>query len=216
MNDSRELKFPSLSEVINRKDDKGNFVLTPLSYTDDHLEPFIGGRTVKFHYYGHLQAYIDKVNALKGEYPADVTIEKILSCARDYSSLYQNASQMFNHYFYFEQFSPKGVKQPLSQMNRLIENEYGTWNSLKAQIIDAAMSIFGSGWVFLTRSKNGAFSIHQYTGTGTPLDENMLMAIDVWEHAYYLDYQNDRRKYVENFFRALDWSVLERRLYESK
>ena len=100
----------------------------------------------------------------------------------------------------------------MPKMKYLIENEYGTWDKLKAQITDEAMSLFGSGWVFLTRTKNGAFGIHSYVGTGTPLTENMLIALDVWEHAYYLDYQNNRKMYIEEFFKLIDWEVVERRL----
>lgn len=216
MNNNKEsVKVTLLHEVMNRKDDKGNFVLTPLLYTDDHLEPYIGERTVRYHYYKHLQAYIYKVNVLKakakGIVPNDASIENIIE-AETRGSLFNNASQVFNHYFYFEQLNPKGAKEPMPKMKYLIENEYGTWDKLKAQITDAAMSIFGSGWVFLTRAKNGAFSIHSYVGTGTPLTENMLIALDVWEHAYYLDYQNDRKLYIERFFEAIDWSVIEKRL----
>lgn len=214
-NNKEDIKITLLHEVINRKDAKGNFILTPLPYTDDHLEPYIGERTVRYHYYRHLQAYIDKVNVLKakakGIVPNDASIENIIE-AETRGSLFNNASQVFNHYFYFEQLNPKGVKEPMPKMKYLIENEYGTWDKLKAQIADVAMSLFGSGWVFLTRAKNGALSIHSYVGTGTPLTENMLIALDVWEHAYYLDYQNDRNLYIERFFEAIDWSVVEKRL----
>ena len=213
MDNKESIKTISLHEVMNRKNDKGNFVLTPLLYTDDHLEPYIGERTVRYHYYKHLQAYIDKVNVLKakGVVPNDASIENIIE-AETRGSLFNNASQVFNHYFYFEQLNPKGAKEPMPKMKYLIENEYGTWDKLKAQITDVAMSLFGSGWVFLTRAKNGAFSIYSYVGTGTPLTENMLIALDVWEHAYYLDYQNDRKLYIERFFEAIDWSVIEKRL----
>lgn len=202
----------TLSEVMNRKDSEGNFVLSPLPYTDDHLEPYIGERTVRYHYYKHLQAYISKVNSLKNP-NYDRSIEEIIRFNEiRQNSLYNNASQVFNHYFYFEQLNPKGVKEPMPKMKWLIENEYGTWDRLKFAITDVAMSIFGSGWVFLTRAKNGAFSIHRHTGTGTPFTEKMLIALDVWEHAYYLDYQNDRKAYIDNFFEAIDWSVIENRL----
>ena len=200
-------------EMINKKDDEGNFILAPLPYTDDHLEPYIGERTVRYHYYKHLQAYINTINVLKakGIVPNDASIENLIE-TETRGSLFNNASQMFNHYFYFEQFNPKGVKEPMPKMKYLIENEYGTWDKLKAQITDEAMSLFGSGWVFLTRTKNGTFGIHSYVGTGTPLTENMLIALDVWEHAYYLDYQNNRKMYIEEFFKLIDWEVIERRL----
>lgn len=215
MNDNKEpIKTPSLHEVMNRKDDKGNFVLTPLSYTDDHLEPYIGTRTVRFHYWKHLRAYIDKVNALKEKFPLDVTIEELIGTKRD-TPLYNNSSQVFNHYFYFEQLNPKGAKQPLPMMRFLIEKHYGSWDELKSQIVKVGMDVFGSGWVFLTTNRERkCLWIRSFSGTGTPIYEIPLLALDVWEHAYYLDYQNDRKLYIERFFEAIDWSVIERRLTE--
>lgn len=206
----------SLHEVMNRKNDKGNFVLTPLPYTDDHLEPYIGTRTVRFHYWKHLRAYIDKVNALKENLLPSVTIEDIIKTKEvQGSSLYNNASQVFNHYFYFEQLNPKGSKKPLPIMWSLIEKHYGSWDNLKSKIVTAGMDIFGSGWVFLTTDRERkTLWIRSFMGTGTPKGEYEfpLLALDVWEHAYYLDYQNDRKLYIERFFETLDWSVIERRL----
>ena len=219
MDDNKEpIEVPSLHEVMNRKDDKDKFILTPLSYTDDYLEPFIGERTVRFHYYKHLQAYIDNINRLKGDYYTDFTIEKLLLfCIDSYADLYKNASQVFNHYFYFEQLNTRGSKQPLPIMWSLIVKYYGSWDNLKAQIIKAGMNIFGSGWVFLTTDKQReCLWIRSFSGTGTPKGtyEIPILALDVWEHAYYLDYQNDIKLYIERFFEAIDWSVVERRLCE--
>lgn len=217
MNDNKEpIKTSSLHEAMNRKDDKGNFVLTPLPYTDDHLEPYIGTRTVRFHYWKHLRAYIDKVNALKGKFPLDVTIEGLIGATKE-SPLYNNSSQVFNHYFYFEQLNTKGAKQPLPMMWSLIERHYGSWDNLKAQIIKAGMDVFGSGWVFLTTDRERkCLWVRSFSGTRTPkgVYEIPILALDVWEHAYYLDYQNDRKLYIERFFEAIDWSVIERRLTE--
>ena len=200
---------------MNRKDGEGNFVLSSLSYTDDHLEPYIGERTVRFHYGKHLKAYIDKVNSLKRTgYPKGVTIEELIKSNERFDNpLYRNASQVYNHYFYFEQLNPKGTRQPMPLMKRLIENHYGTWDNLKSQIMNAGMSVFGSGWVFLTTDRHrNTLWIRPFVGTHTPRTEIMVLALDVWEHAYYLDYQNDRAKYIENFFGAIDWSVIENRI----
>lgn len=201
----------NIHEIMNKKDDKGNFVLTPLPYTDDHLEPFIGSKTVKYHYYKHLQAYIDKVNALKGEYPADITIEGIIRSARSYSDLYRNASQVFNHYFYFEQLNIKEPSDPLPLTDALICGQYGSVKKFKQLIVDAGMRIFGSGWVFVTKTRNKLW-IRPYTETFTPVNETPIMALDVWEHAYYLDTHNNRHGYICNFFDLMDWSVIERRI----
>lgn len=198
---------------MNKKDDKGNFVLASLPYTDDYLEPYIGARTVRYHYWKHLRAYIDNVNSLKKN---SRSIEQILrsEVLENYGSLlYENVSQVFNHYFYFEQLDPKGSRQMLDKTKQLVEKYYGSWDTLRSWVIDAGMSIFGSGWVFLTTDKEGkALWIRSFPGTGTPIIEVPLLALDVWEHAYYLDYQNDRKTYIERFFEAIDWSVIERRL----
>lgn len=217
MGDKDFIRSTSLYEGMNQKDDKGNFLLAPLPYTDDHLEPYIGERTVRYHYYKHLQAYINKVNALKTKF-VDTTIEEIIreESVIDYGGpLYNNASQVFNHYFYFEQLNPKGAKQPLPMMEHLIERHYETWDNLKSKIVEVGMDVFGSGWVFLTTDKERkCLWIRSFTGTGTPKAEYEvpLLALDVWEHAYYLDYQNDRKLYIERFFEAIDWSVIEKRL----
>lgn len=205
----------SLHEVMNRKDAEGNFILTPLPYTDDHLEPFIGTRTVRFHYWNHLGAYIDRVNKLKGRVSID-SIEDIISKEAKInpgSPLYNNASQVFNHYFYFEQLNPKGIGHPLPMMRHLIEKYYRTWDNLKSYMVEAAMSVFGSGWVYLTTDKEGkSLWIRTFTGTFTPIIEVPLLALDVWEHAYYLDYQDNRRLYVERLFELIDWLIIEKRL----
>lgn len=203
----------NLHDVINKKDNKGNFILSPLPYTDDHLEPYIGERTVRFHYWKHLKAYIDKVNSLKGRYSPDITIEELIRDNENLNNpLYKNATQVHNHYFYFEQLNPNGIHVPMSRMQSIIERERGSWDKLKSEITDRAMNIFGSGWVFLVLTKSGRLSIMSYTDSGTPRNVTRLLALDVWEHAYYLDYQNDRKMYIESFFKAIDWCVVERRL----
>lgn len=208
----------ALHNVINRKDANGNFVLGPLPYTNDYLEPYIGERTVRYHYWNHLGAYIDQVNAIRMARPNDYcyqgTIEDlILKNKSNEGILYKNASQVYNHYLYFSQLNAKGTKSPMNKMLTLIEQQYGTWENLKAQLIDACMAVFGSGWVFLTIDyERKTLQIKPFVGTTTPTNEITLLAIDVWEHAYYLDYQNNRRRYLENFFEAIDWLVVERRL----
>ena len=208
-----------IHEIINKRDDAGNFMLSPLPYTDDHLEPYIGERTVRFHYWKHLQAYINKVNNLKkndGSLSDNATIEDIIR-ETSYGDLFNNASQVFNHYFYFEQLGFNGALLPLPKTQALGEKHYGSWDNLKAKIIEDGMSIFGSGWVFLTTDTHREnLWIRTFVGTGTPLAEIPLLALDVWEHAYYLDYQNDRRTYMENLFNTINWEIVENRLTKDK
>lgn len=206
----------TIHNIINKKDDNGNFILSPLPYTDDYLEPYIGSRTVRFHYYKHLSTYIDNVNAQKGKYTCDVSIEDILTKEETTrGSLYLNASQVFNHYFYFEQLRYKGCRKLSRAFMNVIEINYGSLDNMLSLIKDAGKNIFGSGWVFLVSDyKRNNLSIIPFNGTGTPITEIMLLAVDVWEHAYYLDYQNDREGYIEQFLTAIDWAVVEERFWD--
>lgn len=195
-----------------KKDEQSNFILSSLPCTDDYLEPYLGERTVRFHYWKHLKTYLDKVNALNNH--KERTLEQVvLESSVKGHDLYKHSSQALNHCLYFEQLNARGCKEILPQTRSLLENSRTTWEDVKQKMIDQGMSIFGSGWVFFTRNDAGTVSVLPFTGTGTPLRRNtILLALDVWEHAYYLDYQNDRRCYLENFFAALDWSVVEKRL----
>ena len=203
----------SIEDIINRRDSEGNFILSPLPCTDDHFEPYIGACTIKYHYYKHLKGYIDKVNVLKKNCGChDFTIRDFLknNVLGGYP-LYQNASQVYNHYIYFEQLKQESPREPLSVTRSILDKGGFTWVEIVDKIKEEALSIFGSGWVFLTYTKDGMLKIRSYIGAGTPLDEAILIVLDVWEHAYYLDYQNDREMYVDNFFKILDWSVIENR-----
>lgn len=198
---------------MNTHDAQGNFVFLPLERSPYYLEPYISERTVRLHYYGHTKAYVAKLNSLyQRKYLPNVSMELLLHKEKMSSAIYLNASQVYNHYLYFEQLNAKGVKSPFGEIQHLISDNYGNWDSAKEIITTEGLSIFGSGWVFLTYSPNGALHIRSFIGTGTPLDETILIALDVWEHAYYLDYPNDRKGYIENFFSALDWNIVEKRL----
>lgn len=200
-----------ISNIINERDGDGNFELYPLPYTDDYLEPYIGERTVRFHYGKHLKTYIDNVNSLKKDY-GNATMEQLVDLKEFNVALFQNASQVINHYLYFTQFNLKGTKIALSETLPIIEAQYGSWDVLKKYITEEALRVFGSGWVFLVIDKSGKLLVRSFIGTYTPLDETVLLALDVWEHAYYLDYQNNRAKYIDNFFEAIDWSVVDARM----
>lgn len=195
----------NITSVINTRDERGSFLLSPLLRTDDYLEPYIGARSVRFHYYKHLKTYIDNVNSLKVD--AESTIEGILSQSN--GALYNNASQVYNHYLYFEQLNTEGVPFPLPNTLRLLKDSGFDFMSFKHKIIESGMNVFGSGWVFAVID-GSKVSIESYVGTFTP-NKKILLALDVWEHAYYLDYQNDRKHYIENFLNALDWAVVEER-----
>lgn len=205
----------TFSEILNSKDDKGNFVLSPLPYSNDSLEPLISEKTLQFHYGKHLPAYIGKVNELKTGFAPEVTIEELIKAsAQDNKALFNNSSQVFNHYFYFMQFNPSGSKEPLPRMKKLIDEAFGGFEAFKEALTDAGLKVFGSGWVYISENAEGKLVMESFSGAGTPLDKKPLLTLDVWEHAYYLDTQNDRKKYIGNFLDAVDWSVIESRLAE--
>lgn len=206
----------TFSEILNSKDDKGNFVLSPLPYSNSSLEPLISEKTLQFHYGKHLPAYISKVNELKTGFAPEVTIEELIkiSAQDNNKGLFNNASQVFNHYFYFLQFNPSGSKEPLPRMKKLIDEAFGSFEEFKAALTDAGLKVFGSGWVYISENAEGKLVMESFSGAGTPLDKKPLLTLDVWEHAYYLDTQNDRKKYIGNFLDAVDWAVIESRLAE--
>ncbi|MGM9774032.1 MAG: superoxide dismutase [Candidatus Egerieousia sp.] len=202
----------TFDELLNKKDESGNFILSELSYANYALEPLISERTLNFHYGKHLQAYISKVNELKKDFPADVTIEDLIKASGDNKALFNNASQVYNHYFYFEQFDLKGEHKPTGRIAKLIDERFGNFDAFKKELVDAGLKVFGSGWVYLSESSDGKLIMESFSGAGTPLDKKPLLTLDVWEHAYYLDTQNDRKKYIENFLEAVDWNIIEKRL----
>lgn len=202
----------TFDELLNKKDESGNFILSELPYANYALEPLISERTLNFHYGKHLQAYISKVNELKKDFPADVTIEDLIKASGDNKALFNNASQVYNHYFYFEQFDLKGEHKPTGRIAKLIDERFGNFDAFKKELVDAGLKVFGSGWVYLSESSDGKLIMESFSGAGTPLDKKPLLTLDVWEHAYYLDTQNDRKKYIENFLEAVDWNIIEKRL----
>lgn len=197
----------NLSSIINTKDENGNFVLNK-DLQLSLFEPFISKETVYFHYYRHLSNYIDKVNDLKN---TDDTIENIILKEKS-GPLYNNASQVYNHYFYFDQFNINGSHKPFNNISNLINDQFGSFENFQKDFINTGLNVFGSGWVFLVLETN-SLKIKSYIGTGTPLTNcKPLIALDVWEHAYYLDHFNNRENYIKSFFKIIDWEIIENRL----
>lgn len=197
----------NLSSIINTKDENGNFVLNK-DLQLSLFEPFISKETVYFHYYRHLSNYIDKVNDLKN---TDDTIENIILKEKS-GPLYNNASQVYNHYFYFDQFNINGFHKPFNNISNLINDQFGSFENFQKDFINTGLNVFGSGWVFLVLETN-SLKIKSYIGTGTPLTNcKPLIALDVWEHAYCLDHLNNRENYIKSFFKIIDWEIIENRL----
>lgn len=179
----------------------GPFTLPPLPYPDDALSPAISANTIGFHYGKHHQAYVNNLNQLVAGTPlADQSLEAVIKTAvgaADKTAIFNNAAQVWNHTFYWNSLRPKGGGKPSGVLAEWIEKSFGGFDPFKAEFAKAATGQFGSGWAWLV--KDGDKLIVTKTGNAdTPITQGQkpLLTIDVWEHAYYLDYQNRRGDYV--------------------
>jgi Fe-Mn family superoxide dismutase len=197
----------------------GPFKLAPLPWSDAALEPTISARTISFHYYKHHQAYVDTLNTLveKTKF-ADMKLEKIVQATAKSGDdkekkIFNNAGQVWNHDFYWRSLSPAKT-EPSGELASAIARDFGGVSELIAQLAEAGKTQFGSGWAWLV-SKGGKLSIQKTANAMTPMAEgiNCLLTVDVWEHAYYLDYQNARPKYLEAVLaNILNWDYAAKNL----
>ena len=188
------------------------FTQPRLPYEPDALVPVISQTTIEYHYGKHEKAYIDTLNALIDDTPyADMKLEDIIRNSE--GKLFNNASQAWNHIFYFFQFHPEGSKMPSGPLKSAICNQFGSVEDFKKKFEEAGTSIFGSGWVWLSCDDKGKLFITQSSNAANPMTENLrpLLVFDVWEHAYYLDFQNRRAEYLHRLWDIIDWSVIENR-----
>jgi len=181
----------------------GPFELAPLPWEENALEPTISARTISFHYHKHHKTYVDTLNKLvEGTKFADMKLEKIVQATAKSDDdkekkIFNNAGQVWNHDFYWRSLSPAKT-EPSAELASAIARDFGGTSELIAQLAEAGKTQFGSGWAWLV-SKGGKLSITKTANAMTPMAEgiNCLLTVDVWEHAYYLDYQNARPKYLE-------------------
>jgi len=192
-----------------------SFELPKLGYAYDALEPTIDAKTMEIHHTKHHQAYIDNLNnAIKGTDLEGKTIEEICQTGTDKPAVRNNGGGHFNHSLFWEILTPGGSTEPVGNVKAAIE-AYGGLEKFKADFSDAAKTRFGSGWAWLVKNADGSVSV-----TSTPNQDNPLMPVadakgtpvlglDVWEHAYYLNYQNRRPDYVAAFFSVVNWDKVE-------
>ncbi len=188
-----------------------SLTLPPLPYPENALEPFISANTIGFHYGKHHKGYVDKLNELIAGGPlADAPLEPIIEWAsktRRSRSIFNNAAQAWNHDFYWKSLKPKGGGKPTGELAEKIDAASGGFDGFRTAFIDAGMTQFGSGWVWLVADK-GKLQIMKTPNADTPITAKLtpLLTIDVWEHAYYLDYQNRRKDYIAAVFdNLLNW-----------
>lgn len=188
------------------------YVQPQLPYSLDALAPAISARTVDFHYNKHEKAYIDNLNRLiKGTEYDDMDLEEVIVSAK--GPLYNNAAQAWNHIFYFFSFSPEGPREPSGELRHAIDRDFGSFARFKETFEEAGVGLFGSGWVWLSRDSDGKLIVTQGSNASNPMTDGLepLLAFDVWEHAYYLDYQNRRADALKALWNIVDWDVVEGR-----
>ncbi|MDI3526571.1 MAG: superoxide dismutase, Fe-Mn family [Tenuifilum sp.] len=191
--------------------------LPKLSYNLNDLGVAISERTMEFHYGKHHQGYVNNLNNLiPGTKFENASLEQIIIEAD--GGIYNNGAQVWNHTFYFEAFSPNPKEKPEGELLRALESNFGSFEKFIEDFSKAAATLFGSGWAWLVVKNDGKLSILQESNAGNPLRNGYkpLLTCDVWEHAYYLDYQNRRPDYVKEFWKILDWKVIEERFQKLK
>lgn len=197
--------FISVNPMGLAKEAPQEFPLPPLPYKEDALEPYISERTLFFHYGKHHKAYVETTNKLAREKGlARLSLEDLIKRSAnnpELKSLFNAAAQDWNHTFYWSSMMANGGGQPKGPLLDLIVKTFGSFEAFKRQFIETGTKLFGSGWVWLVVDKNNTLKIIGTKDADLPLihDQKALLVCDIWEHAYYLDYQNRRKDYVEVF-----------------
>lgn len=189
------------------------FELMALPYSENALEPVISKETIGFHHGKHLLTYVNNLNGLlEGSALADLPLEEIV--LKSEGGMLNNAGQILNHEMYFAQFSaPKEDNAPVGQVAEAIVRDFGSFEAFKDEFQKKGATLFGSGWVWLSADKDGKLVITQETNAANPIQRGFkpLLTFDVWEHAYYLDYQNRRPDHLNALWQIVNWEVIEKR-----
>ena len=192
----------------------GKFELMALPYAIDALEPVISKETVGFHHGKHLAGYVNNLNGLlEGSPLAGLPLEEIVCKAS--GGMLNNAGQILNHNLYFEQFcAPQADNAPTGKLAEAIVRDFGSFEAFKEEFQKKGATLFGSGWVWLSADQDGKLVITQETNAANPIQKGLkpLLTFDVWEHAYYLDYQNRRPDHLAALWQIIDWQVVEGRM----
>ena len=194
------------SQITDKKEKVMKFELIQLPYAANALEPVISKETIEFHHGKHLQTYVNNLNNLiQGTKFENATLEQIV--AESDGAIFNNAGQTLNHNLYFTQFSPYGGGRPTGALAKAIDATWGSFENFQKEFVAAGTGLFGSGWVWLVSDDKGNLSIIKTSNQDTPITLNLIpvIGIDLWEHAYYLRYQNNRENYIDNWFNVVNW-----------
>lgn len=182
-----------------------------MPYEANALEPIISARTISFHYDKHLRNYVNTLNKLIENTPFEtMPLEEIVK--RSEGPIFNNAGQVLNHNLYFTQFSPK-PNPPKGKLSEAINAQWGSLENFQKEFSNAGVTLFGSGWAWLSKNKAGELTITKEPNAGNPLTKGLtpLLCFDVWEHAYYLDYQNRRADQLNDLWKIVDWKTVGQR-----
>jgi len=183
--------------------------LPPLPYADNALEPVISAETISYHYGKHHQTYVTNLNNLiPGTEFENLSLEDIVKKAS--GGIFNNAAQVWNHTFYWNCLSPNGGGEPTGALGDAINKAFGSFAAFKEAFSKSAATNFGSGWTWLVKNSDGSVAIVNTSNAATPLtgEQTPLLTIDVWEHAYYVDYRNARPKYLEEIWKIVNWGFV--------
>ena len=188
----------------------GKIELMALPYAIDALEPVISKQTLEFHHGKHLAGYVNNLNGLlEGSPLVGLPLEEMVCKAE--GGMLNNAGQILNHNLYFGQFcAPKGENKPVGKVAESIVRDFGSFEAFKEEFQKKGATLFGSGWVWLSADKDGKLVINQEANAANPVQKGLkpLLTFDVWEHAYYLDYQNRRPDHLAALWQIVDWKVI--------
>jgi len=192
----------------------GQFELITLPYEANCLEPIISSQTIAYHHGKHLATYVNNLNAaLPGSRYEGMSLEEIVKTAD--GAIYNNAGQILNHNLYFTQLCPprETANAPTCKLTKAIESQFGSFDAFKQEFVQKGVSLFGSGWVWLSTDNSKKLIITQETNAGNPLSRGLhpLLTFDVWEHAYYLDFKNRRADHLAEMWKIINWEEVERR-----
>ena len=182
------------------------FELPALPYEQNALEPHISAETLEYHYGKHHKTYVDKLNGLvDGTDQANASLEEIIKSSE--GGVFNNAAQIWNHSFYWNCLSPNGGGEPTGALADAINAAFGSFADFKEQFTTSAINNFGSSWTWLVQKADGSLAIQNTSNAGCPLTDDVtpLLTVDLWEHAYYIDYRNARPKYMDAFWSLVNW-----------
>jgi superoxide dismutase, Fe-Mn family len=185
--------------------------LPELPYPKNALEPAISAETLEFHHGKHHAAYVNNLNNLiRGTEFENLSLEEIIK--KSSGGIFNNSAQVWNHTFFWNCMKPGGGGKPGGALGKAIDSTFGSFEEFKKTFSEKAVGLFGSGWAWLAKDKEGAIAIVQTSNAGTPMTEGKkaLLTCDVWEHAYYIDYRNARAKFVEAFWNTVNWEFVEK------